>query len=138
MASTINDLIAAELSDAAYGKAAPPPGWTPIYKTSADTVLLGGSSFTIYTNGYSQLVIVFKGTDSAIEGYSDIKDDGGSRWEAIAPLFNKELLAIKSNPKYAGYEIFTDGHSLGGGMAQTAALENGLSGSVRTRFPFRL
>ena len=54
-------------------------------------------------------------------------------WEGIKQVFEDNLTAIEA--EYTGYQIMTDGHSLGGGMAQTAALENGLSGYGQNSLP---
>src|ERR1700722_7731619 len=141
MASGISYLTAAELSQAAYPGYAPPAGWTalPIYSAASGD---GTNSFTTFVNNSTnQIVIAFKGTDfSSTSGalsqlYSDFYNSGGSAWESIASQFQAVLQQIQADKSYAGYQIMTDGHSLGGGMAQTAALEFGLSGYGQNSLP---
>src|ERR1700733_15119864 len=131
MASEINNLIAAELSDAAYGTTTPPPGWTAI----GPSFVVGVDSFTVYTNSSNQIVFAFKGTNTPAEFENDIANQGGADWEQVKGAFVAELPVIENNPAYANYQIITDGHSLGGGMAQTAALEYGLSGYGQNSTP---
>ena len=131
VASEINDLVAAELSQAAYGDVAPPAGWTAIGPPD----VVGLSSFTIYSNSNDQLVFAFRGTDSSKQLVGSITDQGGGDWETIKATFDAGLKKIQSDPAYASYTIFTDGHSLGGGMAQTAAVEYSLSGYAQNSLP---
>ncbi len=137
--SGLSILVAAELSAAAYGGDNPiPDGWSQLYYpvSEVNTILYGVNSFTVYINSQTkQIVFAFKGSDNPGNFLSDFANDGGGAWESIKPLFEQELKSIQGNPYYNGYTIFTDGHSLGGGMAQTAALENNLSGYGQNALP---
>ena len=131
----ISDLIAAELSNAAYPGNGPPLGWvasSAYSQTSAD----GANSFTTFVDATTkQIVIAFKGSDNGSNWVSDLTNNGGSAWESIEFQFEAVISAIEADPTLAGYQIMTDGHSLGGGMAQTAALEFGLSGYGQNSLP---
>ncbi|MEI9904389.1 MAG: hypothetical protein WDN06_10750 [Asticcacaulis sp.] len=140
--SAINDLIAAELSYQAYYQGLLNPGspqyWAPVdwvsnYKYSAVSAS-GNNAFTTFINDKThQVAIVFKGTTNLSNWASDLLNNGGSAWESIAAQFSAAYQKIKSD--YPSYTIYTDGHSLGGGMAQTAALEFGLSGFGQNALP---
>ena len=80
-----------------------------------------------------QVVIAFRGT-TTWPNSSRISPipaaPNGNRSRASSRAFWRRFA-----PRCPGYEIMTDGHSLGGGMAQTAALENGLSGYGQNSLP---
>jgi len=78
-------------------------------------------------------VIAFEGTQSQAQLESDIANAGGSAWESIKRPFENILAQIRA--QFPNDQILTDGHSLGGGMAQTAALENNLSGFGQNALP---
>jgi hypothetical protein len=86
-----------------------------------------------------QVMIVFKGTDNIPNAASDMENAGGQAWDSINPNAQAALAAIneaiQTDPLLAGAEINTDGHSLGGGMAQSFALENNLSGYGQNALP---
>lgn len=124
---SVSDSIAAQLSAAAYGQAATPAGWT---KGETVTTADGANSFTVFTNG-NTASIAFKGSDNLSNFQSDIGNSGGSAWEAIKPLAQNALSTLLEG----GYDVFTTGHSLGGGMAQTFALENNISGYGQNSLP---
>lgn len=133
----ISDLIAAELSQAAYPGYSPPLGWEANSTYSyTNSTAFGTNSFTTFINTTTQqVVIAFKGSDTFSNWVSDLANNGGSAWESLAPELQQVIAAIESDPSLAGYQIMTDGHSLGGGMAQTAALEYGLSGYGQNSLP---
>ena len=124
----LSNLDAALLAQAAYGNTTNlPSGWTAGQRyTSSD----GANSFTVFTNG-TQAVIAFKGSDNVSNFKSDLGNSGGSAWESIAPQANSVLADLRNS----GYNVETTGHSLGGGMAQTFALENNLSGYSQNALP---
>jgi hypothetical protein len=132
--SGISNLVAAELSQAAYDTLEPanlPPGWTDDFN---DYVNSGGNSFSTFVNAATQqVVIAFRGTTTLAQLQSDVSDQGGAEWEAIKGEFASVLASVQA--ALPGYQIMTDGHSLGGGMAQTAALEFGLSGYGQNSLP---
>jgi hypothetical protein len=130
----LNNLTAAELSQAAYDTFAPdnlPPGWTDDFQ---DYYNDGTNSFSTFVNAAAnQVVIAFEGTQSESQLESDIANAGGSAWESIKRPFANILAQIRA--QFPGEQILTDGHSLGAGMAQTAALENDLSGFGQNALP---
>jgi hypothetical protein len=127
-------LVAAELSQAAYDTYEPanlPPGWVDDLGYYFND---GTNSFSTFVNAATQqVVIAFKGTDTWTQFESDVADEGGAEWESIKGEFASVLAAVRA--ALPGYQITTDGHSLGGGMAQTAALEYGLSGYGQNSLP---
>ena len=131
MATGISALTAAELSNAAYPGGTPPTGWNAETPASPDG---GANSLTVFVNQTtSQIVIAFKGSDNASNFESDFTNSGGSAWETMSPIFAQALANVQA--QFPGYDVMTDGHSLGGGMAQTAALEYGLSGYGQNSLP---
>jgi Lipase (class 3) len=132
--SGINNLVAAELSQAAYDTLAPdnlPAGWTDDFQYYFNN---GTNSFSTFVNpATQQVVIAFRGTQSEAQLASDITSAGGSAWESIKTQFENVLNSVRE--QLPNYQIMTDGHSLGGGMAQTAALENDLSGYGQNSLP---
>ncbi|MDR2852518.1 MAG: hypothetical protein LBV61_05625 [Burkholderiaceae bacterium] len=130
--SGISLLTAAQLSEAAYSEEyALPVGWLSdgtFYSSD------GADSLSVYVDTTAQqVVIAFKGMNNIPDLISVLMNSGGSAWESISPVFWGKLAEVQEN--YSGYEIMTDGHSLGGGMAQTAALEAGLSGYGQNSLP---
>jgi hypothetical protein len=133
----LDALTAAQLSAAAYpdwkqsGQSLP-EGWSagPTFVSQS-----GNNSITVFFNpSTGQAVLAFKGSDNLSNFKSDLLDSGAAAWNETKPLALQALAAATS----AGYEtsnISTDGHSLGGGMAQTFALENGLSGYGQNSLP---
>src|ERR1700733_12979359 len=95
------------------------------------------NQFITFVNVAAQeVVIAFKGSDNLSNFTSDIVDSGGAEWERLLPQFSGKFNGLQGiSNVYAGYQIMTDGHSLGGGMAQTAALEFGLSGYGQNSLP---
>ena len=132
--SGISNLVAAELSEAAYDTLEPanlPAGWTDDFTYYVNS---GGNSFSTFVNASTQqVVIAFRGTTTLAQLQSDVSDQGGAEWEAIKGEFASVLASVQA--ALPGYQIMTDGHSLGGGMAQTAALEFGLSGYGQNALP---
>src|SRR5262245_40855210 len=126
--SGISDLIAAQLSKAAYtplsdyqlGKASLTPiaGWTvntALSGTSPD----GANQFITFVNDQThQAVTAFKGSDNVSNFESDLLDSGASAWASIRPKFETALNQLQAQ----GYTVITDGQSLGGGLSQTADL----------------
>jgi trimeric autotransporter adhesin len=123
-------------------------GWTELKELAGATDSSGnkienplGSAWTnqyrvfVNTNAaIHQIVFAFKGSSLNVENWwSDLANSGASAYDAkpaesIRFQANQALVALKTNPQYAGYQIVTVGHSLGGGMAQSFALERGLDG----------
>ena len=132
-------LEAAQLSFAAYDPTQTPVGWQLVLNDPVTGLLLkqvtsdGSNSFSVFTNGTDSLVIAFKGSDNLDNYESDIGNDGGSQWEEIKKQF--ELVLADLRDTFPTFHIYTDGHSLGGGMAQTAALENDLDGFGQNSLP---
>lgn len=124
---SISDLTAAQLSNAAYGSSPIPPGWTQAFVYST---LDGTSSVTVYLNG-NNAVFAFKGSDNLSNFKSDLSDDGGSAWKDLRTVADAGFDRYSSE----GYNVIATGHSLGGGMAQTFALENNVSGYGQNSLP---
>jgi trimeric autotransporter adhesin len=151
MATGANNLIAAQLSNAAYtplatyqsGGALPasapvPAGWVADPALSGndgtDANPGGNNQFITFVNTTTnQVMITFKGTDNLSNGVSDIASSGGTAWQSIQPVAQAALFLIQV--AYPGYQIMTDGHSLGGGLAQSFALANNLSGYGQNSLP---
>jgi hypothetical protein len=92
--------------------------------------------FMTYVNASTkQVVITFKGSSTLNDFISDLnpKNEGASDYQAIEAAAHQSFLDIEK--EYPGYTIFTDGHSLGGGMAQTFALQFHLSGYGQNSLP---
>jgi hypothetical protein len=149
--TTIDPLTVAELSAAAYtpisnyqsgitqtteyvdngNTLSLPVGWSVNVSLSG---INGADQFlTLVNNSTQQVVIAFKGTNNVSDGVSDIANDGSSAYLSLQKVAAGMLANIKST--YAGYQIVTDGHSLGGGMAQTFAVEYGLNGYGQNSLP---
>jgi hypothetical protein len=171
--SAVNNLIAAELSLAAYTPIgdyqgsvggggslsadeylADPDSLTPLSTAvalpSGWSVDVANSGFTgnasdptdqflVFVNSNSatmQVVIAFRGTNSlSTLLFSDLypPDQGASDYAALQPIAAAKLANIRNI--YSKYQIVTDGHSLGGGMAQTFSLQYGLSGYGQNSLP---
>jgi hypothetical protein len=142
MGTGITELVAAQLSKAAYtpifefrysGGPELPPGWT-VDLAHSDAV--GDSQFITFVNrDAGQIAFTIKGTNQPDELASDLRDDGYAIWQQIRPLANQKLDELQNDPDYAGFTIFTNGHSLGAGMGQTLGLENNLSGYGQNALP---
>jgi 20S proteasome alpha/beta subunit len=138
----IDNLTAALLSNAAYvplatyaANGAPanvlPTDWHVDTSHSASN---GDNQFIVFVNDVTnQVVVGFKGTDTTSQLKSDLTNDGAAQWASLKSEFESQLASIQTN--YAGYEVMTDGHSSGGGMSQTAALENNLNGYGQNSLP---
>jgi hypothetical protein len=133
-ASGISNLVAAQLSEAAYDTYEPnnlPTGWADQFQYYYND---GTNSFTTFLNASTQqIVVAFRGTQSESQLVSDVANQGGQEWESIKNQFAAVLAQLQA--QFPNYQIMTDGHSLGGGMAQTAALENDLSGYAQNSLP---
>jgi hypothetical protein len=133
-ASGINNSTAAQLSQATYDTLAPdnlPRGWVDDFQYYYND---GKNSFSTFVNDAAhQVVIAFEGTQTEAQLVSDVTDAGGSAWESLKRPFATILAQIRE--QFPDDQIFTDGHSLGGGLAQTAALENKLSGFGQNALP---
>lgn len=98
-----------------------------------DTTIIE-NSFNIFVNIYTnQIAISFKGSDVGSNFASDLNNNGGAEYLKIATQAQAALDLIKT--EYPGYQIFATGHGLGGGMAQTFALKNGLDAQVVNSLP---
>jgi Ca2+-binding RTX toxin-like protein len=90
--------------------------------------------FVVFRNqSTSQIMFAFKGTNSWQEVWSDVADSGATAWDAIKAAAQASFAKVKE--LYPTFEIMADGHSLGGGMAQTFALLNGLDGYGQNSLP---
>lgn len=153
----LNEQIAGELSSAAYTKPTAqftpaqnlPAGWRDItgelqdktrtpYHDGGVNPAKASNEFRVFANDSThQLVVAFKGSDSLQNWKSDLNplDQGYSSYQAIQQNAQKYLDEVKRDPAYKNYAQFTDGHSLGGGMAQCFAVQNNLSGFGQNSLP---
>ena len=152
---SISNLVAAELSQAAYASFASfssgntqytldgvlyslPSGWVANLSAPYSQVSTDGTNqfITFVNNTTDQVVMAFKGTNTVSQLKSDLTDGGDAAWNKIAAAANSALNGAGGVlDTYAGYTVMTDGHSLGGGMAQTFALINNLSGYGQNSLP---
>jgi len=123
-------------SDAAYSAAgrstaALGPNW---HEDTSLSVATASNQMRAFVNDTTkQVVFAFKGTDNLSNGVSDIVDSGASAYLEIHDALNTSYSSATAN--YSGYQILTDGHSLGGGMSQSFALEHGLNGYGQNALP---
>lgn len=145
MPNGINDLIAAQLSDLSYneldrfqnGTNDPlPPDWSFMSRYS---FVAGVDQLITFVNSSTrQVVMTFKGTDQPSTMYRSVTSAGAADWDqmqstalSIFELIQADLVNDVDLP----YQIFTNGHSLGGGLAQSFALTQGLSGYAQNSLP---
>ena len=96
------------------------------------------NEFRVFSNEQDhQIVFAFKGSDATSNWVSDLKigDFGYSEYKKISDAAKLYYTTVSELPQYAGCEIFADGHSLGGGMAQCFALTEGISGYGQNSLP---
>ncbi len=92
------------------------------------------SQFRVFVNSTTQQVVfAFKGMDNFEDFKSAISDSGAEAYLPLRLLANQALTGAESD--YSGYQIVATGHSLGGGMAQSFALEHGLDGFGQNSLP---
>ncbi|MGE0113802.1 MAG: hypothetical protein AB7T07_02795 [Steroidobacteraceae bacterium] len=127
-------------------------GWTELTALAGATDASGrnvatnstdiANQYRVFVNTEShQIVFAFKGSNHAENWWSDIANSGATAYTGAPDNVNgireqanvayAALQNIGENPQYAqyaGYQVVTVGHSLGGGMAQSFALERGLDG----------
>jgi hypothetical protein len=82
-----------------------------------------------------QVVISFKGSDALSNWTSDLTNGGASEYRKIVDEAQIVFDLLKADGTFAGYAFSTTGHSLGGSMAQTFALKNGLDTQVYNSLP---
>ncbi|MDE1170173.1 MAG: hypothetical protein PW734_03030 [Verrucomicrobium sp.] len=138
---SLQDITAAKLALAAHRPWADfqdravtlPDGWRADLEHSGRAAD-GTNHFIAFHNaGAKQVVIAFRGTNSFSQLRSDLFNDGGAAWESLRGELARQMPRIRE--AYPDSKIVTDGHSLGGGLAQTAALEFGLDGYGQNSTP---
>lgn len=93
----------------------------------------GNNQFVSFFNAQTnQVVMAFRGSENLSNWKSDFANSGAAEWDSIKAGAQAAFSNIQRD--YSGAEIMTDGHSLGGGMAQTFALANSLSGYGQNSF----
>ena len=91
------------------------------------------NQFRIFKNG-SEIVFAFKGSDATTNWIDDLGGaDGNQAYIDLKSTFEVALNYIKS--VYPTAQIYTDGHSLGGGLAQTFSLAYQLNGFGQNALP---
>jgi Ca2+-binding RTX toxin-like protein len=94
----------------------------------------GTAQYRIFVNDTThEAVIAFKGSSTLADFQSDIQDSGWTQYQAI----HDDALAARNYLKdhLSKYKIYSVGHSLGGGMAQSFALEFNLDGFAQNSLP---
>jgi hypothetical protein len=92
------------------------------------------NQFRVFTNG-SEVVFAFKGSSTTANFIDDLTNSGSTAYAQLLPVFNAVFDALKSDPTYANAQFIVDGHSLGGGLAQSFALADDLSGYGQNSLP---
>jgi hypothetical protein len=131
MSSTISALTAVQLSAASYAGNPVPSGWIALNTYySNGQILTGGpqnlasapDSLTVFENTTtSQIVVGFKGSNNNTNLDSDIRDGGSADWNRLFPALQQAMADVNST-QYSNMGFLFVGDSLGGGMAQTAAV----------------
>jgi hypothetical protein len=92
------------------------------------------NQFRVFTNGV-EVVFAFKGSSTLANWIDDLTNSGGNAFLQVQPVFNAVFDALKSDPTYANAQFIVDGHSLGGGLAQSFALADDLNGYGQNSLP---
>ncbi|MHB8562380.1 MAG: alpha/beta hydrolase family protein [Acidiferrobacteraceae bacterium] len=111
---------------------------TVVNSSTGAVITPGNNEFRVFINPTDhQIVIAFKGTSTSANWASDLtpSDEGATQYNDIMNQAQAVYDQLKGNSKYSSYHFFTDGHSLGGEMAQAFALKNGLSGFGQNSLP---
>src|SRR5271167_3532507 len=100
------------------------------------------TAFHVFENAVGQIVFAFRGSTSPITSLTNwaadltTSDQGFSSYLGIGPqaqiVYN---LMTESGSPYENDEYFADGHSLGGGLAQTFAVINKINGFSQDPLP---
>ena len=140
-------IIAGQLSNAAYvpfaeyqNGTAPdlPDGWAAVKTVGVLSSDMNNEVVVFVNSIENQAVVAFKGSNNTENFTSDLTDSERffSAYASILPVANAALKRVrKLDPAYANYQITTDGHSLGGGMAQSFSVQNDLSGFGQNSLP---
>ncbi|MFA5680783.1 MAG: hypothetical protein WC999_05550 [Hydrogenophaga sp.] len=82
-----------------------------------------------------QITFDFKGSDAWSNWKSDLGNAGASEFAKIQAKAQAAYEALKNDERYQGFQFAATGHSLGGGMAQSFALRNGIDAYVYNSLP---
>ena len=110
-----------------------PTGWYVDIKLSGQSNDGKDQFIVFYNPSTQQAVVTFKGSNNRSDYWSDATNSGANAWSNIKQAVANSMPSIMSN--YSGYQIVTDGQSLGGGDAQTCSLLYGLSGYGQNSLP---
>jgi hypothetical protein len=94
------------------------------------------NEFRVFVNTITgQAVFAFKGSNNLNNFISDLSptDQGATAYQSIEAGAVALFQAMNASGQFS--QIFADGHSLGGGMAQTFALQVGISGFGENSLP---
>lgn len=100
----------------------------------------GDNAFRVFVNSSThEVVFAFKGSSVNWNNWlsdAETSDQGFTQYQAIQAAA-EALYTEMTQPgsQYASYQFFADGHSLGGGMAQTFAAQNDISGFGQNSLP---
>jgi hypothetical protein len=100
------------------------------------------TAFHVFENSIGQVVFAFRGSTSPITSLTNWaadltpSDEGFTSYEGIGPLAQALYTAMTtSGSPYASDTYLADGHSLGGGLAQTFAVLNSINGFAQDPLP---
>lgn len=82
-----------------------------------------------------QITFDFKGSDGWSNWKSDLGNAGASEFAKIQGQAQVAYEALKNDDRYRDFQCAATGHSLGGGMAQSFALRNGIDAYVYNSLP---
>ncbi len=92
------------------------------------------NSFSVFINQQeNQIAISFKGSDATSNWISDFANGGASEFAKIQSQAQVALETLQLS--YPDFQIIAVGHSLGGGMAQSFAVRNGLDAQIYNSLP---
>ena len=98
-------------------------GWNTRHDAGGKLVNQFGISINPETR---QITFDFKGSDHWKNWVSDLANAGASEFAQIRDRAQAAYEALKNDARYKDYHFAATGHSLGGGMAQSFALRNGI------------
>lgn len=109
-----------------------PEGWNTQHNESGKLE----NQFLISINrDTKEITFDFKGSDAWSNWVSDLANAGASEFAKLQQQAQKAFDEISKDERYQDYRFAATGHSLGGGMAQSFALKNGMDVYVYNSLP---